>query len=470
MGPVVKVDAPMTRTLSLWLGCCGAVWSAGVLAQTPAVCEPQTPPRSLSDLLQNDWSHCQHHADWLAYLGERLNAQGRYVEAAEHLERALLLQPTHLAATFAYSVALAGSGDLASAVQLLAQLSTRPDVPLAQRRQLIAAQLRMADEPLSAVVSHAQPALGWLTRSSVGWRVGHDNNLLGVPKLDSLTLTLPSGDLSLPVNDSGQPRAGWYQRTDGRFEASHHTHSQRRTDVAVVLQDRRNPTAPEANAQQFETLVETLPTSRGAWGNLSLAKLHTRGGTRYQSTSMGFGWAWATDGCQSRWGAELQDRRLSSNPVLSGRYSGLIWTWACAPAPTTGASSSFVAPRVTDTFAPVQWLWSVRVGADTPYNPERPGGPQHTVAVRTSVRWTQWLFETEVTHQQDRTGYSPLLDNNRIRHSTRALWRVEHQQALSHGSSGLHLTIGVEGQMQRANLRLFDVRNRNAYLHLRYQW
>jgi hypothetical protein len=293
--------------------------------------------------------------------------------------------------------------------------------------------------------------------------MGRDNNLLGSPRLNSLTLTLPTGDQTYAVDPINQPRAGNYQRVDARLDVSHYQTGQRRTDFALALQERRNPSAPESNNQQIEALIESLPVQQGIWGNISLAALRTDGGTRYHSTSLGSGWAWnATPQCQTRLGAESQERQLTSNPVLSGQYKGLIWTWTCT-AP----------PKADTTLAPIHWLWSLRAGADHPTLPTRPGGVQKTVALRASARWTQWQAEAELTHSQDHTGYSPLLDNNRIRHSTRTLVRVEYHWPLSPlfpALQGAFATAGIEGYVQQSNISLFKVRSHNAYLSLRYQW
>jgi tetratricopeptide (TPR) repeat protein len=425
-------------------------------AHNDPICGPQAQQQSIEQLLQHV-SLCQYSPDWLTHLGERLNAQARYNEAAEHLERALLLQPTHWGASAAYAIALAGSGDLLSATQLLGQLVARPDIPQAQRQALLAVQLRMT-EPAQPQTTTTEALDTWVSRSSVAWRMGRDNNLLGTPQLDSLTLTTPNGDLTLPIENGNQPRAGLYQRADARFEASRHS-TERRYDVALALQQRRNPSAPTADTQQLEALVETQANQEGIWGNLGWASLHTQGGIRYHSTNVGTGWGWQIgENCQSRLGTELQHRNLSSNRVLSGQYGGMIWTWACTPAAA--------APVI----APLHWFWSLRAGTDHPTSDERPGGAQKNIALRASVRWSQWLLEGEWTRTKDRTGYSPLLDNNRIRHSTRRLMRLEYHWSLARWLPNASATVGIEGYVQRSNLRLFDVRSQNTYVSLRYQW
>jgi hypothetical protein len=431
-------------------------------ATTAGVCGPQAQAHSLEQLLQNVPT-CQLQPDWLAYLGQRLNEQGRYPEAAEHLERALMLAPQHLGAAFAYAKALAGSGDLPSALQLLAQLSTRPDVPEPQRRDLLAAQVRMAEAPLPLIGN----ALGWTQRHSAGLRVGYDNNLLGAPRLNSLTLTLPGGDATLPLEAASQPRPGTYQRADVRLEATHTHSSGRRTEVALALQYRNSPSVASANTTQTEWLLDTQPGAQangGPWASLGLTSLHTQGGTHYRTNGLAGGWAWQPNtNCQPRLGAEWQTRRLTNNALLSGNYGGLVASWGCnRTQPATGAEAQ--------PWLPQSWHIYARAGVDQPTQTSRPGGAQRSTALRATLRWPLWVAEAELLHTQDAIGYSPLLGNNLTRHSTRGLLRLERFFPLQQWSPGLYATVGVEMYGQQANLVLFKIHSTSVYAAVRKQW
>ncbi|MBK7509904.1 MAG: tetratricopeptide repeat protein [Comamonadaceae bacterium] len=74
-------------------------------------------------------AQCQTDAEFLAQLGFLLNAQGRYTEALDHLERALMLNPGLKGAQIDYAVALAGSGDNATALTLVQNLLADPALP-----------------------------------------------------------------------------------------------------------------------------------------------------------------------------------------------------------------------------------------------------------------------------------------------------------------------------------------------------
>ena len=81
------------------------------------------------DSLLNQVAQCQANAEFLAQLGFVLNAQGRYAEALDHLERALMLNPGLKGARIDYAVALAGVGDNASALTLIQSLLADPTLP-----------------------------------------------------------------------------------------------------------------------------------------------------------------------------------------------------------------------------------------------------------------------------------------------------------------------------------------------------
>lgn len=416
-------------------------------AQSP--CVPEVAQHQTLEQLLANTPFCQRQPDWLAHLGHQLNTQGRYTEAAEHLERALLLAPQHLGAAFAYTIALAGSGDTTSALHLLAQLTQRPDVPATLHAELLAAQHRMA---------HPLPTVGWQLHRHAALRLGHDTNLLGSPRLSTLTLTLPGGDLTLPVDSSNLPRPGHYYRADLRVQATHTQTNGRRTDISLALQQRNTPNLPSTNNTLAEFLLETTPTMQGVWGNAATTHLHTQSGTRYRQTAAGGGWAWGmadgTTTCQPRTGLEWQHRNLLSNTLLSSHYTGALAAVHC-----TSATPSL--------WAPSHWQLSLRHGQDNPTTPTRPGGKQHSTSLHTSAQWRNWLLHAEVTHTQDHSGYSTLLGNNQLRRTTRTLLRAEYHWQLA---TQWQAHVGVETYRQQSNISLFGARSTNTYISLRKNW
>lgn len=79
---------------------------------------------------------CGLSADWYSLKGALLLANGQVSEAAESLERALLLAPDHAAARVDYADALAELGDVSSARALGEELLALNDLPPPARTHL----------------------------------------------------------------------------------------------------------------------------------------------------------------------------------------------------------------------------------------------------------------------------------------------------------------------------------------------
>lgn len=424
-------------------------------------CEALALQDATPDQLLPHLQRCQRSSAYLARLGHQLNRLQRYPEAVEHLERAILFDPDATTTQMDYAIALAGSGDTLSALQLIAALLARNDLPADQRVALQATRAHWAQ----ALHTHVQH-----TRLQAGLRWGWDNNLLGAPNLTSLTLTFPSEAIQLPLDESNRPRPGGYQRADLRLDHTVVQPSGTRWDMGVALLQRHSAAVPESGSRQAEFVVERSQASHylaasGAW-------LATRSGTRYRNLGAAAGLQWPQAGaqgraCQTRLGLEAQDRSLASNALLSGRYMGLVAQWQCAglpgaaPAAADGAAAS----------AP-QWRVQLRTGRDTPQQTQRPGGPQLESSLRATLslptRTTSaWLLDGELSHTRDSTGYSPLLDRGAVRRQTRGSLRLEYQHTWR---PGLQWLAGAEAVAQASNLPLFSLHSRGLYVGLRGTW
>lgn len=435
-----------------------------------------------ADTLLAKLTVCQNQALWLYRLGARLIEEQRYIEAADHLERALLLQPDRPEIQLAYAVALAGSGDVVSALTLLRDVEIRTDLAPSVRAALATAQRRWTalptDEPREQV------------RWSAGMRWGHDNNLLGAPNTGSLALTLPGETIFLPLDESSRPKPGAYRRGDARVEWSRLTGSGFRIDASLGLLDRVSPAVPDANTRQADAQLEwsrpavvsqagaAMDESRLGWYlGLQNFGLQTDGGTRLYShgAALGLEWAWQrgtragadtssplppagpSHRCDARAGMDWQSRRLTSNAILSGRYVGVTGTWACQTVAGPARRQQ----------------WSVRLGQDTPSDPTRPGGAQRIAGARGT--WTQgtiatgaWTLDLDLSHQRDHAGYSALLESGARRHITRLVARLEYLHPL-HLVAGhvLALAVGADASVQRSNLALFQTRSWGPFVAIR---
>ena len=451
-----------TCVCAVLAGAC-VLWTGDASAQQPLCDDPATLAQS-ADTLRQSLERCQSSAPYLARMGHLYIQELRYSEAADHLERALLFEPDNAEIQLDYALALAGSGDVVSALNLVFSLQQRPDLPAPLRQSL-----RRVGEQWTLAAGDDAGKPQQITRFNAGLRAGYDSNLLGTPQLSSLTLTLPGEIISLPIDGSSQPKPGLYTRTDLRLEHTRLQPGGRRWELQAAVLHRNSPSVAEADSTQAEVQLEhALSADRagglGHYASAALTALQTRSGTRYISQGLAAGLEMAPASgahsqspqipCTARLGLEWQNRQLQSNEVLSGRYIGVGSQWGCSL--PSGQ----------------QWQLSARAGRDQPTNGNRPGGAQGQYSVRAYLRnplgaHGAWLVDAEASHSRDAAGYSPLLDNGRRRAITRMTIRAEYQHTLALGVLAL---AGIEGVGQNASLPLFTLRSRGVYAGLRANW
>jgi hypothetical protein len=383
-------------------------------------------------------------------IGQRLNAAKRYAEAAESLELAMLRDPDDRRIQLEYAIALAGSGDVASAQQLLLQLRSDPALDAATRRQI------------DALIKQTwlQAHLPAVPDVSVSLMVGHDDNLLGAPRQGAFDLTLPWGNLTVSPADDAKPRAGFFTRADLRLNGALPSASQHAQPLRYGLFLGLSKTADQiADRNNWGLLLEKQHLLlHGSYLQAAHQQLSVQASPVYRQTLLGAGMtlagaAWGLI-CHARLGAELQRRHYPQADLLDGQYTGVQMHATCPAS----------ALQVT-----------LRFGQDRPRQTDRPGGMQQHSAVKLAyqARFYQGDLraEAEWSLQRDRTGYSPLLENNRRRVLQRGVYRAEYLWGSGGGSQvGWRPFVGIEWLHQQANLPLFSLRNRVISVGVMTAW
>ena len=422
-------------------------------ALAACVVPPGTPDDATTERLIEELPYCQRDSQYLAGLGNILNQKGRYAEAADHLERALMLAPELKGAQLDYAISLAGMGELDSARLLLDQILADPNLP-ANLKPAIQRQRRTL---LSSTDLQS--------RLIVGARIGHDSNLLGSPNLTSLTLTFPEQTVVLPLDPSSLPRAGTYERVDVQLESRKQTLAGGQFESFLGLRKRRSGSAPDASSHQSDGLFDysSYPRRNGGAGFYTggaASILRAGSGIRYNAYGLaaGLGNARWLPGCDTRMGLEIQKRKYLNNDLLSGNYRGIATSLSC--------------DRKS-----VQWLVSAKAGVDRADHAERAGGNQTQYALRGAAVVSsvgprtfnkgQILIDTEFNQSRDSSGYSALLESGRSRVIRRNSARLEYQYPLS---DSLQWVAGAEWVSQRSNIALFANRSWGPYLALRAAW
>lgn len=449
----------------------------------PAVCQ-QLAEQELTDKTLTHWQaailECQHQPQWLARLGNYLNQRGQYREAAEHLERALMLDPLQIDAQIDYAIAMAGLGDKISAVALIQDLLQNPQLPPALQPVLTQQQAQLSKERRAP--STRTP---WQTQIQLSAVLGRDSNLLGAPNIDSLALTLGGITQTLPLEASYLAQAGNYHRTEAVFHARRQENHGPQWDLLASTRQRDSHTLAQVESNQYELIAERSTTHQvpgqkmlpGNYLRLSMAELKTRQSGRYQVQGLAFGWGQALQAdsnlnrCVWRAGIEVQSREYASNSSLSGQYRGLSLLGSCQrPLSTTGPQQS------------TQWHLSIRSGKDHPRDAARAGGAQTQTAIQMHLQvpaqrlWQsaqgQWGLSGEWAKSQDTQTYSPLLNSGEVRKINKYSAKLEYLRNLSETtqSARWQAHAGLEWTVHKSNIRLFGLRSWGPYAGLRFVW
>lgn len=402
---------------------------------------------------------CQNDAYYLAQLGRLLTSKGQYINAIDHLERALMLDPNLLGAQLDYAIALAGIGDLLSASQLLESIRSQPDVPSDIRSAITDARQRISMQQNAPLLAAKSPSAFFVT---INLRQGYDSNLLGAPNISSLELTAPGGSVFLPLAGSSTPRPGSYTRGDIKLEYLHRQSDGSMWELAASALERKSSATPQARTKQTELSVgytQNQANPFAGYVSTAFVGINTGSGTRFASQALALGLQLpvGSKDCNARAGFDWQNRNVRSNAILSGRYSGASTVVGCN-APWGG-----------------QWQISAKVGQDRPIESDRPGGIQNSATVRGVGIWPTsslgvtgtGLVDFEYNLTRDSVGYSPLLSNAAVRQTQRLTTRFEYQRPLS---QYVMATAGLEWSNQRANLALFRVKSWSPYAALRINW
>ncbi len=462
-------------------GCAGsAVGSAPAVAERPAAALQ----RMLALL-----PVCSKDALFLSTLGQLLNSQGRYLEAADHLEHALMLEPDLKDAQLSYAIALTGSGDIASARALVDNLLADAALP-ADLRPLIERQKALLANGNGNGVSDPS---GWEKRFTLSTRIGYDTNLLGSPNITSLPLTLAGQTIILQLDGNYLARPAGYLRADAQLELGRIASDGARWDAVVSLRSRYSPVLAAAGSTQADMLVERShftpnqgepaapgnEANKGSSGNFfsaSASMLNSNAGTRFVAAGVATGWgtSWgstAASTCQARAGLELQERKYLDNEVLSGRYTGFSLNWSCENLQGARLLLGLRAGRdmAANASRPGahQQQSSVRVGAFLPQAHLTPAGSAASGGSTAGVLRNGLSLDLEHSQQQDSNAYSPIIDSGRSRKMLRTTLRAEYQYTFSRSVQGV---FGAEWVGQSSNIQLFRLSSQGVYSGLRVGW
>lgn len=427
-------------------------------------------------------SQCLHSAPYYAWRGALQLVQGLTQQAAESLERALLLDPDLPGAQLDYAQALAALGDTATARELIGLLGQRPDLPVPLREVM-----RQRQGHADATAANASSRY---TRVLLSTAWGYDSNLNNAPAASQLTLTFPQGNVQLPLEREFQPRAG------GALLGSAQLQHIRAFDGQAVLLSadmRGRATADTSRTGYLQTdfAAQWLQApdaaaqwiGRIAWGRLEFGSQHW---LTTQRASLQRQWRLPLSGqeagempassCRASLGVDLENRQYPISPELNGRYAGGTASLFCMP-------SAQAAPAAAAAAEAAGWAsgWSLahyglqlRWGQEHAQRDQRPGGryDRLELALGGEVHWKGLRLGADYnwTRQGDSEGYSVLFDNNLRRNTLRHGLRLTVSRPLSNPAwSGALAFISLEASRQQSNIAAFAVRQSSISTGLRWE-
>ena len=379
-------------------------------------------------------TQCLDSTEYFALIGAAWLNGGLLAEAAEALERALLLDPDNGAAQIDYAEALYLQGQLFSALELNEQILARPDLP---------ANLRPALERRQEQWRAASRD----TSFRGDFLLGYDSNLNGAPDPGQITLTIAGENVLLALDEAFEAISGPYANLGlaarHRRLAPGHQHNfavevqgrvsdDRSTDL-LQLDGRYNFIRPRrAQSLQLDSGVRSLAFGGSALFTAADAQL------RYSISPL--------FSCSPFFDASAQYQFFHSQNWLNAFDTRLGGGFACPLGDETASFGNIAIEAAL--------LDSRKIKAD------RPGGNRGgwQLAANWQYPLPRGLFRAVVNHArlEDSDSYSPLLDGGAPRWVDRSYLLLQYRRGMSFNGMPGDLLINFYHQHQDSNIGLFD--------------
>jgi hypothetical protein len=351
----------------------------------------------------------------------RALAAGDWADAQLMLERTLMLAPEHAEARVELAVLLAQRGEVDAARALLRSLLADPRTPELQARRITA---------LVAALDAGQPGAATgpsVVASFIETGLVRQRNPLARARLSDLTLTLPGGPVTLPLDQQVAPATLAYLRVrvglpgDAGLEA-------------VVLE----PTTAQPPDSPLRTNGSVALFGQAALGDTPLQWL--------------VGTVRAPDGF----------RRDLATVALPARD----WRLALTALSEPQVGNRGVIGRVERGWMPADGRWLALGYADLEVMLR--GSPSQLragVVAQQMLPGTAWVFTQQLQLHTDLEGYSPLLADNAPRRLATGLLAADWARPVSDDWT---LTLRLQASARAANIDLFEYTDLGVQVGLRH--
>ncbi|MFU8787398.1 MAG: hypothetical protein ACNA7G_00125 [Methylobacter sp.] len=379
---------------------------------------------------------CLEQIDAQVRQAAALNADKRYTEAADLLERLLMQYPDAEDAVQQYSRALAGLESLAG---------IQPPQQTGQTEQI-----------------NTSSPHDWQISGDLQIRGGYSSNLNQAPTQPSIQLTLPDQTVTLELQQQFQKQAGFGIETQLSANAGRLLTDKLQWQIRGELFNRETDYSGYADyqgANLLSTLMRQWDNGAETGAALGFNALHYGGDVYLYTTQMMLRHVGKKGAyCKPQTGLDLLWQRQHQNPLLDSRYTGLMVGALC----DTGLG--FYSAAVN-----AGWDW-----ADS----QRPGGDQQRTRLEMLGIWTTDALiknsfvkaHTDFLYSSDMQSYSAWLGNGAARYISRVGLGLDYDWPLAAIADNWRGTASVRWQNQNSNISLFETDTLEGWLGVRIVW
>ena len=411
--------------------------------------------------------------------------------ARQLLQQTLAEQP-HLAGAWLDLALVAWQqGQNAEALEFLADLEdgfAPLPPPIAQAVATLRQRIRAT--PLTLPPTPEAPAQAVASADSAGYLalgLGHDSNANVGLRADAIRLTLPGGQVNLPLAPSSRQRAAPFAYA--ALQRTGVSAMQERPIAWLWSLQTRQPSRIHGYSTAEAQAEAATPVGSGAQSPLLGLRLHSAwvGGRlaylapglytlqRWRTASISAARSSSDDAtpplalprtCQWEQRTQLDSKNYPRARNLASWGASYRLAWDCASS-AQGPSSA--------------WLGQVEASWDAPHHrASRPGGNTWQTSLQLGRRipnpWAlaghQLTLGAEWAHIQDTAAYSPWLENGARRLVRRMGWQIEWQPPPLSATtpSAWRWAVQLQSYRQRSNLSLFELRSTTVQLLTTRPW
>lgn len=367
----------------------------------------------------------------LVAIAATLNNQARYTEAADLLERALLLSPEIDGGLGEYQKAIAGI----------------------QHEH----QSKALDRNVASLLRGK-----WAVNKEVYAKVGVSDNLNRAPTSSVIPITISGQSLNVMLADDERPKSGQAIELGVSLEARSRLNSKTKLMVSADILQRQSTQTGFTNYQWgtfAATWLEALPKGRSVtWGaTADILKYDKQRPFYVLQGMMRYGLPLWQE-CVQYVGVDVQHQGQQRNKALEGQYLGGVLALNCHKKDEVYAVQLSLGR---------DWASEGRLGGD---QSQAKWQFSHAWNVGDFIKGDELVTTASYYRQQDKKSYSLALNNGRKRRVSRIDVSMEYAWPIQGFGKNWQGFVSAQWLRQKSNLLLFETTAQEAWVGIKKSW